>query len=78
MSTEVNIHEAKTHFSRLLKQVMAGEEVVIAKAGLPIAKLVPYRRATGERVPGGAKGKVFIADNFNDPLPEDILQAFGA
>lgn len=66
-----NIHDAKTHFSKLLKRVMSGEEVIIAKAGKPIARLLPFD--TGDvspRVPGIDKGKVIIKSNFDDPLPE--------
>lgn len=66
-----NIHEAKTHFSKLLQRVMSGEEVVIAKAGKPIARLVPVNaNDTSPRVPGIDKGKVVIKPNFDDPIPE--------
>jgi prevent-host-death family protein len=70
----VNVHEAKTHFSKLLERVALGEEVVIAKAGEPVAKLVPIapRRA---RTPGGGEG-VVMHDDFFDPLPDDYLQHF--
>lgn len=71
----VNVHEAKTHFSRLLERVSKGEEVVIAKAGRPVAKLVPYRESTGDRVPGSWRGRVWLADDF-DELPPDIAAAF--
>ncbi|HEV8132743.1 MAG TPA: type II toxin-antitoxin system Phd/YefM family antitoxin [Acidobacteriota bacterium] len=73
---EVNIHEAKTHLSRLLVRVAAGEEIIIAKAGKPVAKLVPYGPTDRDRVPGRDKGQVWIADDFDAPLPEDILKAF--
>ena len=76
MSVVVNIHEAKTHLSKLLKRVMAGEEVVIAKSGHPIARLLPYEAPQAARQPGSAKGKIRIADDFNAPLPDDILDAF--
>jgi prevent-host-death family protein len=72
----VNIHEAKTHLSKLLKRVLAGEEVVIAKSGQPIARLLPYDVPGATRIPGSAKGKIWIADDFNAPLPDDILNAF--
>jgi prevent-host-death family protein len=72
----VNIHEAKTHLSRLLERVKAGEEVIIGKAGKPIAKLVPFTTKPERLKPGIAKGKIWIADNFDDPLPEDIMKAF--
>ncbi len=69
--TIYNIHEAKTHFSKLLLRVMSGEEIIIAKAGNPIARLLPLKRdEISPRVPGIDKGKIFIKDNFDDPLPE--------
>jgi prevent-host-death family protein len=71
----VNIHEAKTHFSRLVERVSRGEEIVIGKAGKPIAKLVPYAEATGARSPGAWKGRVRIADDFDD-LPGALAAAF--
>lgn len=72
---EVNIHEAKTHLSRLLERVAMGEEVIIAKAGTPVAKLVPIKRAGGFKF-GSAKGEIVIADDFNDPLPKEIEDLF--
>ncbi len=71
----VNIHEAKTHFSRLVERAIGGEEVVIGKAGKPVAKLVPYREEHGPRVPGGWKGRVRIAEDF-DELPAEVAAAF--
>jgi prevent-host-death family protein len=71
----VNIHEAKTHFSRLVERVIRGEEVVIGKAGRPVARLVPYREDERPRVPGGWKGRVRIADDF-DELPDEVAAAF--
>ncbi len=76
MPKTVNIHEAKTHLSRLLLQVAAGEEVIIAKAGKPIAKLVPLTESSGRRVPGSAKGQIWMSEDFNAPLPEDLLRLF--
>lgn len=70
----VNIHEAKTHLSRLIERVSAGEEIVIGKAGKPVAKLVPYREGSS-RTPGSWAGQVRIADDF-DELPEDVAAAF--
>jgi prevent-host-death family protein len=67
---EVNIHEAKTHLSRLLERVLSGEEVVIAKAGIPVAKLVPVKKMAIKRVFGSAKGDFTVPDDFNDPDPE--------
>lgn len=71
----VNVHEAKTHLSRLLKRVSGGDEIVIAKAGKPIAKLVPIGKP-GKRVLGLDKGRVSIADDFDAPLPDEILADF--
>jgi prevent-host-death family protein len=71
----VNMHEAKTQLSKLVERAAAGEEVVIAKAGTPVAKLVPYAGRGARRVPGGWKGKVWIAPDF-DELPPDLLAAF--
>jgi prevent-host-death family protein len=70
VGTTVNIHEAKTHLSRLLKRVEDGEEITIARAGKPVAKLTAYRERPTRRVPGLDKGKVIIHPNFDDPLPE--------
>jgi prevent-host-death family protein len=71
----VNIHEAKTCISRLIGRVLEGEEVVIGKAGRPVAKLVPYREERARRVPGGWKGRVRIHENF-DELPSEVAAAF--
>jgi prevent-host-death family protein len=76
MTITVNIHEAKTRFSKLLQQVVAGEEIVIAKAGSPVARLVPYAPRPRQRLPGSAKGKIWIAPDFNAPLPAELLDAF--
>ncbi len=73
---EVNIHEAKTHFSRLLQRVAAGEEVTIARAGVPVARLVAVERKQSVRPLGFARGQVWVADDFDAPLPDDLLQAF--
>ena len=70
-----DIHEAKTHFYRLVERVMRGEEVVVGKAGKPVARLVPYREDRGTRVPGGWKGLVRIADDFEE-LPDELAAAF--
>jgi prevent-host-death family protein len=72
----VNIHTAKTHLSRLVNEVAAGEEIVIAKAGRPVARLLPFEPRREPRRPGLMKGKIWIADDFDDPLPEEILAAF--
>lgn len=70
-----NIHEAKTHLSRLVERAANGEEIIIAKAGKPMAKLVPYRRDNEPRKPGSMRGKIWMADDF-DELPEEIMAAF--
>jgi prevent-host-death family protein len=69
-----NIHQAKTQFSRIIARVVAGEEVLIAKAGEPIAKIVPVR-GTGARVPN-SQTEVYVAEDFDDDLPPDLLDAF--
>ena len=72
----VNIHEAKTQFSRLVDAAASGEEIVIAKAGKPAARLVPMERVKAVRRFGGLKGKVRIAEDFDAPLPDDVIAAF--
>ena len=72
----VNIHEAKTHLSRLLARVAAGEEIIISKAGKPMAKLSPLSKPRTNRVPGLDKGVIQIPDDFDAPLPEDLLEQF--
>lgn len=71
----INIHEAKTHLSRLVEQAAAGEEIIIAKAGKPIARLVAYTEPTGPRMPGCWRGQVWMADDF-DETPEDVIDSF--
>jgi prevent-host-death family protein len=68
--TIVNVHEAKTHLSKLLTRVMSGEQIIIAKAGKPIAVLSPIEETPVQRTPGGDDGQVIIKSNFDDPLPE--------
>ena len=70
-----NVHQAKTHFSRLLERVRRGEEIVIGKAGKPVAKLVPYRDAGTPRRGGQWRGRVRISDDF-DELPAELTDAF--
>ena len=75
----VNIHEAKTHFSRVLRRVVRGDEIIIAiiaKAGKPIAKVSPYREGKRERVPGRDRGLFTVPDDFDAPLPDDVLKEF--
>ncbi|HVA67693.1 MAG TPA: type II toxin-antitoxin system Phd/YefM family antitoxin [Candidatus Binataceae bacterium] len=76
MAKAVNVHEAKTHFSELLKRVARGEEVVIAKAGHPVARLVPLAATAITRRPGTARGKVTIMPDFDAPMPDDLRRAF--
>ncbi|WP_419662104.1 prevent-host-death family protein [Desulfosarcina variabilis str. Montpellier] len=71
-----NISEAKAQLSALVEKVMAGEEVIIGKAGKPVARLVKYENSTIPRQPGALKGKIKISDDFNE-LPEDIREVFG-
>lgn len=73
---QVNVHEAKTHLSRLIDEVEAGEEVTIAKAGRPVARLSPIRGKGRRRRLGMLDGKFQIPDDFNTPLPEDLLDTF--
>lgn len=76
MTLRVNVHEAKTHLSRLLARVEGGEEVVIARAGRPVARLVPMGERVNPRVPGTARGRVTISPEFDAPLPESVLRGF--
>ena len=76
MSIKVNIHEAKTNLSKLLARVVNGEEVIITRAGKPVAKLVSIAKKPKKRLPGSAKGKVIIGKNFDALLPDDVLKAF--
>jgi prevent-host-death family protein len=73
---EVNIHEAKTHLSRLLQRVAEGEEVTIARAGVPVARLVAVEKKNNVRPLGFARGEIWIADDFDAPLPDHLLAAF--
>lgn len=73
---QVNIHQAKTGLSKLVERVEAGEEIVIARAGTPVARLVALKRARPRRRLGLLDGKVKIPDDFNRPLPESVLRAF--
>ena len=75
MSDTVNIHQAKTHLSRLLERAEAGEEIIIARNGRPVAKLVPYRPRRAPRKLGQWKGQIWIAPDF-DETPEEIIQLF--
>jgi prevent-host-death family protein len=72
----VNVHEAKTHFSKLLERVALGEEIVIARAGRPVAKLVPIAPDVAERHPGSARGDVWVSAEFDAPLPDEVASGF--
>ncbi len=74
--TQVNVHEAKTHLSRLLDQAMAGEQVVIMRSGRPLVRLMPVETAPVRRVIGTARGEFVVPEDFDDPLPDEILAAF--
>mgnify|MGYP006389394521 FL=1 len=76
MTITVNIHAAKTQLSRLLEQVEEGEELVIARAGKPIARIVPLVPTRPKRRLGILEGQYTVADNIDDPLPDDLLEEF--
>ena len=72
----INIHAAKTQLSRLVDDAAAGEEIIIAKAGKPVARLCPLAAAPKKRVLGRLRGKIIVPDDFDDPLPDEILDLF--
>ena len=72
----INVDQAKTHLSSLLTEVARGKEIIIAKAGSPIAKLVPLDHGLPHRKPGFLKGKITLRANFNAPLPDELRHAF--
>jgi len=74
--TTVNIHEAKTHLSRLVDEVAAGAEIIIAKAGKPMARLVPITAPIRKKRLGQLKGKIEVSDDFNAPLDDETLSSF--
>jgi len=74
--TVVNVHEAKTHLSRLIARVAAGEEIIIARSNRPVAKLVPVERPATARVPGTDRDVLWYADDVHDPLPDDVTAEF--
>jgi prevent-host-death family protein len=73
---QYNVHEAKTHLSRILEEVATGEEVVISKAGEPVAKIVPLRPEVRRTGRGSLRGAIHLAEDFDD-LPDDLADAFG-
>lgn len=72
----INIHEAKTHLSRLVDEVSEGEEIVIAKAGRPVARLVPLREPARKRRLGPLKGRFVVPADFDAPLPDEMIELF--
>ena len=72
----INVHQARTHLSRLLEEVAAGEEIIIAKAGKPVARLISLRTASKKRQLGILEGKLTVLPDFDAPLPDAILDAF--
>jgi prevent-host-death family protein len=76
MANTVNIHEAKTHLSRLIDEVAAGAEIIIAKAGKPMARLSPISAPAGKKHLGLLKGRIKVADDFNMPLDDAVLGLF--
>lgn len=73
---QVNIHEAKTQFSKLISRALKGDEIVIARNGKPLIKLVPYSEQLETRHGGQLKGLIKIADDFDAPLPDELLKQF--
>jgi prevent-host-death family protein len=78
MAGSVNVHEAKTRLSKLLRRVQLGEEIVIAKAGKPVARLVPLTEGGPVRKPGSAKGLIRLRSDFDAPLPRKLRKTFEA
>lgn len=76
MAETINLYDAKTHLSELVERAASGEEIIIAKAGKPRARLVPLEEDRPLRTPGALKGQIWIADDFDDPLPPEILRGF--
>jgi len=76
MATVVNIHHAKTHLSKIVDDAAAGREVIIAKAGRRMARLVPFESEARPKKLGGLKGRITVSDDFNAPLPAAVIEAF--
>ncbi len=76
MTVTVNIQEAKTNLSQLIQRALAGEEIVIAHSGEPVARIVPFNPQPIGRLPGSAQGKLWIAPDFDAPLPDKIFALF--
>jgi len=75
MSETVNIHEAKTRLSQLVDRAARGNDVIIARAGRPVARLIAYRLPANVRKPGRMRGRVRVARNFDTPLPDDLFES---
>jgi prevent-host-death family protein len=76
--SKINIHQAKTQLSRLVERAAGGEEIIIAKSGKPVARLVPYGAEDKPRRPGYLRGKIRIRKTFDHPLPKELLASFEA
>ena len=76
MTITISDHEAQAHLSKLLQSVIAGEEIVITKLGKPVARIVPFEQKSIGRMPGSAKEKIWLAPDFDAPLPLELLDAF--
>ena len=76
MTQQINIHQAKTQLSKLIELIQAGEEFVIAKSGKPVARLIPIGKEKRKRKLGLLDGKIKVPDDFNAPLPEEVITAF--
>ena len=76
MAVSVNMHEAKTHLSRLVERVERGEEIIISRAGRPVAKLVAVGQDLTPRTPGSMRGQMWMADDFDAPLSPEVLAGF--
>jgi prevent-host-death family protein len=76
MTAVVNMHQAKTHLSRLVDQALEGQEIIIAKSGKPLVKLTPIDRHRAPRRPGSMKGRLHVPPDFDAPLPDELLAQF--
>ncbi|MBI4410115.1 MAG: type II toxin-antitoxin system Phd/YefM family antitoxin [Gemmatimonadetes bacterium] len=76
MAKTVNLYQAKTQLSKLVDEAAGGQEIIIAKAGKPKARLVPLEKAKPKRKPGALKGQIWIADDFDDDLPPELITGF--
>jgi prevent-host-death family protein len=72
----VTVHQAKTHLSKLIEEALEGEDVVISRGAIPVARLVPISEVKGRRQPGALRGKLHVGPEFAEPLPPDELSAW--